>query len=77
MNASLDFTSRLEPEEHEYTIISLEVLKNDVLSRLNIVDVAKKLGIELRQLSDKERGEEGLWAKDVYAGNCPACSDTE
>ncbi len=76
MNTStLDFTSRLDPEETEYTSISLRYLKNSILNALDIVEVARKLGIDLQELPQNSEEQENYSTSDIYVGDCPRCSE--
>lgn len=73
----LDFTSRLDPEEREYTTLSLEPIKNTILSKLDIVEVAQKLGIELQELPRDSDERKNYGSERIYMGNCPQCIDGE
>ncbi len=72
MNIStLDFTSRLNPEETEYTRASLEHIKESILRCLDIVEVARKLGIKLHKLPMNTEEWENESSTPVFKGSCP------
>lgn len=76
MNTStLDFTSRLDPEETKYTNVSLEYLKDSILSALDIVEVAQKLGINLQKLRKNSKEQKNYSTSNIYVGNCPRCRE--
>lgn len=69
----LDFTVTLDQDERDYVSPSLEAIKSEISSHLDIVDVAGKMGLTVRKLEEQERPDVIDWSLDVYIADCPCC----
>lgn len=75
-HSTLDFSSAIRGEEKNYITISLEDVKETILCRLDIVQVAMKLWLNPHKICDGKRKQEDYFGSaDIYEWDCNRCGE--